>query len=101
MIKRFVVVALVIAVASVLAGVMGAHPAVVLAIIGGSVIGLATNLVPEKARQSSFSLVAVIAIIVTGLGGMIQADGGQFTLLGIFLGLAIGGPIGYFFGKEQ
>ena len=102
MIKRISIVAAVIAVASVLAGAINAHPVVILAIVGGGLVGFVSNLLPtESTRKEALRAVVVVVLVTTFLGGLTQATlAGLFTLWGIFLGLGIGLPIGFFFSRE-
>ena len=101
---KIAIIGVVTGVAAWLAASVGAPVYLIYAIGGGSAVGIAINHLPEKFRTNALMACVVIAAVTTGLGGlfqaMVQAEASQFSLWALSLGLAIGGPIGYFFGKE-
>ena len=98
---KIAIIGVVTGVAAWLAASVGAPVYLIYAIGGGSAVGVAINNLPEKFRTNALMACVVVVVATTGLGGLVQAgSGNQFSLWAVFLGLAIGAPIGYFFGKE-
>ena len=98
MVKKIFVIALVTIVAVVLSAAANAHLVVLLAIVGGSVVGLSSNMIEKSVVRAealtAFFVVSVAAAIISGVFT------GQILPLGILLGLLIGLPIGVFFSRE-
>ncbi|HLE50159.1 MAG TPA: hypothetical protein VI791_03380 [Patescibacteria group bacterium] len=98
MAKKIFVVALVTIIAVVLSATVNAHLVVLLAIVGGSIVGLSSNMIEKPVvRAEALTAFSVISAASTILSGVIT---GQILPLGILLGLAVGLPIGVFFSRE-